>query len=79
MVSQAEASRAMSSLLTGGRLLDVNYVSPKGEFALDDPSRVEDLVGLGRAEAAKKNIANIVARDFLNGFLIHPYIPEEMP
>ena len=79
MVSQAEASRAMTGLLTDGRLWDVNYVSRNGEFALDDPSRVEDLVGLGRAEAAKKDIADVVARRFLNGSLIHPYVPATAP
>jgi patatin-like phospholipase/acyl hydrolase len=79
MASQAEASRGMAGLLTGGRLVNVNYVSRNGEFSLDDPSRVEDLAGLGRAEAAKKAVAEPVAERFLNGVPAAPFIPEVLP
>ena len=66
MMSQAEASRAMAALLTSGRLTDINYVSRNGEFSLDDASRIEDLVGLGRSEAAKKETTDVVTHRFLN-------------
>lgn len=79
MMAQAEASRAMACLSTAGNLTDINYVSRNGEFSLDDPSRVEDLVGLGRAEATKKSVAEVVEQRFLNGVQIHPYIPAKMP
>jgi patatin-like phospholipase/acyl hydrolase len=79
MASQGEASRAMAGLLTGGRLVNVNYVSRNGEFSLDDPSRVEDLAGLGRAEAAKKAVADLVAERFLNGVPAEPFIPKARP
>lgn len=68
----------MSHLLTGQNLTNVNYVSRNGEFALDDASRVEDLVGLGRAEAAKRNVAEVVERAFINGDSVEPFIPENM-
>lgn len=77
MMSQAEASRAMSSLLTGQHLTNINYVSRNGEFSLDDASRVDDLVGLGRAEAAKRNVLEAVERFFVNGDRVAPFIPEK--
>lgn len=76
MMSQGEASRAMSHLLTGQNLTNVNYLSRNGEFSLDDASRVEDLVGLGRAEAAKRNVADVVEESFVNGYCVDPFIPE---
>ena len=79
MMSQAEASRAMAGLLTGDKLTNVNYVSQNGEFSLDDPSRVKDLVGLGRAEAAKKKVAEAVAECFLNGYHVKPFVPAKLP
>ena len=78
MMSQAEASRAMAGLLTGDKLTNVNYVSQNGEFSLDDPSRVRDLVALGRAEAAKKKVAEAVAECFLNGIHVHPFVPVQL-
>lgn len=75
MMSQAEASRAMASLLTNGCLTDINYVSRNGEFSLDDASRIDDLVGIGRGEAAKKEITSLVTQRFLNGTHIQPYVP----
>ena len=77
MMSQGEASRAMSHLLTGQNLTNVNYISRNGEFSLDDASRVDDLVGLGRAEAAKRNIAEVVETSFVNGDSVEPFIPEK--
>ena len=79
MTSQAEASRAMAKLLVDEQFIDINYMSRNGEFSLDDPSRVHDLIGLGRAEAAKKKIAETVAQRFLNGLTACPYIPVKMP
>lgn len=79
MASQAEASRAMAGLLTGGRLVNVNYLSRNGEFSLDDPSRVEDLAGLGRAEAAKRAVAEPIAERFLNGVRVRPFVPHAKP
>ena len=79
MMSQAEASRAMAGLLTHEHLTNINYVSRSGEFSLDDPSRIEDLLGLGRAEAAKKAIMAPVTQSFLNGTKVQPYVPVKMP
>ncbi len=79
MASQAEASRAMTKLLTGGRMVNVNHPSRNGEFSLDDPSRVDDLVGLGRAEAVKRSVANPVAERFLNGVHAQPFVPVATP
>lgn len=79
MMAQGEASRAMAALLTGDRLTNVNYISRSGEFTLDDPSRVEDLAGLGRAEASKKKIAEAVASRFLNGRHIQTFLPTRVP
>ena len=78
MMSQAEASRAMSNLLTGQNLTNINYVSRNGEFSLDDASRVDDLVGLGRAEAAKRNVVEAIERFFVNGDKVEPFIPEKI-
>lgn len=75
MSAQGESSRAMAQLLTQGRFLNVNYKAKNGEFSLDDASRVEDLVGLGRAEAAKRPTANAVAERFLNGKPVRRYDP----
>ena len=79
MMSQTEGSRAMANLLTNGHLTNINYLSRNGEFSLDDASRVEDLVGLGRSEAAKEDIVEQVTRSFLNGTVIQPYVPERFP
>lgn len=76
MMSQAESSRAMAALLTNGRLTDINYVSRNGEFALDDASRIEDLVGLGRSEAARKENIEVVSQRFLNGTHAQPFVGE---
>lgn len=73
MMSQAEASRAMARLLVNEQFVDVNYISRNGEFSLDDPSRVHDLTGLGRAEAAKRASADTIAQCFLNGTPVPPY------
>lgn len=79
MGSQSEASRAMAGLLTEGRIVDVNYISRNGEFVLDDPARVDDLAGLGRAAAAKQAVAVPVATLFLNDVRARPFVPEVMP
>ena len=79
MTSQAEASRAMAKLLVDEQFVDINYMSRNGEFSLDDPSRVHDLAGLGRAEAAKRNIMTTVTQHFLNGLKVSPYVPSRMP
>ena len=79
MMSQAEASRAMAGLLAKGQFTNINYISRNGEFSLDDSSRIQDLVGLGRAEAAKRNIMDPVMRRFLNGIHIKPFVPDRMP
>lgn len=76
MAAQGEMSRAMTGLLTGGSLTNVNYVSRNGEFVLDDPSRVADLAALGRAEAAKHAVADVVATRFLNGVPVETFVPE---
>ena len=79
MMSQAEASRAMAGLLVNGNLTDINYISRNGEFSLDDSSRIQDLVGLGRSEAAKRKIMDPVMQRFLNGIHIKPFVPDRMP
>ena len=79
MMSQAEASRAMAGLLAKGQLTDINYISRNGEFSLDDSSRIRDLVGLGRSEAAKRKIMDSVMQRFLNGVHIKPFVPYKMP
>jgi len=73
MNSQAEASRAMAKLLVEQNLHHINYTAPAGTFSLDDAGRVSELVGLGRAEAVKRDNLEAVQRRFLNGQHAAPF------
>lgn len=75
MAAQVEASAAMAALLVEENLFTVNYVVPEGMFSLDDASRVEDLIGLGRAEAVKAATMDLVKKKFLNGRRAPPFVP----
>jgi patatin-like phospholipase/acyl hydrolase len=75
--AQVEAARAQASLLTGGRLHRIDYISPPGEFTLDDarPQKVQDLISLGRGEAVKKEHLDVVRSRFLNNDRAAPFVP----
>lgn len=75
MNSQAEASRATSYLLTKGGFYNINYVATPGRFSLDDSSKINDLINLGRSEAVKKANLEEVQRRFLNGRNVTPFVP----
>jgi hypothetical protein len=75
--AQVEAARAQASLLTGGRLHRIDYISPPGQFSLDDarPKKIEELISIGRGEAVKKEHLDIVRSRFLNDDRAQPFEP----
>jgi hypothetical protein len=75
MNSQAEASRTTSYLLTKGGFLNINHVAIPGQFSLDNSSKVNELINLGRGEAVKKANLEEVQRRFLNGNKVTPFVP----
>ncbi len=75
MNAQVEASRAMSLLLTNHGFFNINSTVPTGKFSLDDSSKIDELIGLGRGEAVKKENLEQVQQRFLNGKKVQPFIP----
>jgi len=75
MASQVEAHAAISGLLVDGNMHDVNHTVHAGQYALDDSSKVSELVGLGHATATKKEHLDVVKDRFLNGIHAAPFAP----
>lgn len=75
MNAQVEASRSMSFLLTKDGFFNIDYMAPKGKYSLDDPSKINELINLGRGEAVKKKNLEQVKQRFLNGQKIEPFVP----
>lgn len=75
MSSQVEASHSISSLLTKKGFFHINYTASSGRFSLDDFSKIDELINLGRSEAVKKDNLEQVKQRFLNGKKIEPFIP----
>lgn len=75
MNAQVEASRSMSSLLTRDGFFNIDYTAPAGKFSLDDSSKINELINLGRGEAVKKKNLEQVKQRFLNGQKVEPFVP----
>ncbi len=75
MNAQVEASRAMSLLLTNHGFFNIDCTVPTGKFSLDDSSKIDELIGLGRGEAVKKENLEQVQQRFLNGNKVKPFVP----
>lgn len=67
--SQVEAALAHAKLLLNDRLHRINATVSAGDFSLDDArlDRIERLVVLGRAEAVRRDVMEVVRTRFLNG------------
>ncbi|ACK74157.1 Patatin (plasmid) [Gloeothece citriformis PCC 7424] len=75
MNAQVESSRAMSSLLTNDGFFNINYSAEEGRFSLDDSSKINELISLGRGEAVKMKNFEQVKQRFLNNQRVKPFIP----
>jgi hypothetical protein len=75
MNAQVEASRAMSLLLTNHGFFNINCTVPTGKFSLDDSSKIDELISLGRGEAVKKKNLEQVQQRFLNGHKVELFVP----
>lgn len=73
--SQVEASRATSMLITNGGFHHINYIASEGRFSLDDSSKVNDLIAIGRDKAVEKNNLEVVEQRFLNGVKAESFEP----
>lgn len=75
MNAQVEASRSISSLLTNDGFFNINYSAEQRRFSLDDSSKINELINLGRGEAVKRNNLEQVQQRFLNGQTVEPFSP----
>lgn len=75
MNAQVESSRAMSSLLTNDGFFNINYSAEEGIFSLDDSSKINYLINLGRGKAVENNILEPVQQRFLNRQKVEPFSP----
>jgi uncharacterized protein len=76
MKGQVESTRAMSFLLTNGGFHHIDYIAPPGKYSLDDSTKINELIALGRAEAVKReNLDKVVRPRFLNGIHVNSFVP----
>jgi uncharacterized protein len=72
---QMEASWATANLLTGGRSVYVDAIVEPGIYGLDAVDQIDNMVVLGRNEAAKKENWELVMQRFLNGQPADKFVP----
>ncbi|MCP5540456.1 MAG: patatin-like phospholipase family protein [Akkermansiaceae bacterium] len=75
MTAQIEASMKTSMLMTHGGFHRIDCMVAEGRFALDDAGKVNELIGIGRGVAVKKEHLEVVESRFLNGNPAAPFVP----
>jgi SLOG cluster2/Patatin-like phospholipase/TIR domain len=73
MFGQSHGSVAAAESLLGGRFLRIDANTQPGQFRMDDPGAINELVRLGRVEAEKVSVLGAVQSRFLNGETITPW------
>jgi predicted acylesterase/phospholipase RssA len=74
MNSQVESSVRHAELLVGEpRFLRINAVTNKGEYDLDSPKKIEDLITLGNKKGSDPATLSEVKSRFLNGIASIPW------